>query len=74
MIQLSAPSYADSFLDDAARSPTVGHYLANLAVAENNLFLAVQAQLEGLAPDNELFRRNLRQLLTVPYEAFMARE
>ncbi len=60
----------------AARSPLVGHYVANLAVAEKNLFLAVEAQLKALrlAPDTELYRHNLRRLLTVPYREFMAGE
>ncbi|MCP3999249.1 MAG: hypothetical protein GY722_29915 [bacterium] len=63
-------------LNGAARSPLVGHYAANLAVAEKNLFLAVQAQLEALRlePDTELYRHNLRRLLTVPYKEFMAGE
>ncbi len=56
----------------AARSPLVGQYVANLAVAERNLFLAVQAQAEALRldPDNALYRSNLRRLLTVPYKEF----
>ncbi len=60
--------------NDAARSPIVGQYVANLAVAEKNLFLAVQAQLEALrlAPDNALYRSNLKRLLTVPYKEFTA--
>ncbi len=62
--------------NSAARSPLVGQYVANLAVAENNLFLAVQAQLEALrlAPDNRLYRSNLERLLTVPYDRFTAGE
>jgi hypothetical protein len=61
-------------LNDRARSPLVGHYVANLAVLEGNLFLAVQAQIEALRldPDNRLYRVNLRRLLTVPYKEFTA--
>ncbi len=59
-------------LNGAARSPLVGHYIANLAVTERNLFLAVQAQAEALrlSPGNPLYRSNLKQLLTVPYKDF----
>ncbi len=58
----------------AARSPRVGQYVANLAVAEKNLFLAVQAQAEALRldPGNGLYRSNLKRLLAVPYKEFMA--
>lgn len=58
----------------AARSPLVYQYVANVATLERDLFLAVQAQREALRldPDNELYIRNLRSLLTVPYDDFTA--
>ncbi|MEE8526394.1 MAG: hypothetical protein V3T72_20860 [Thermoanaerobaculia bacterium] len=61
-------------LNGQAHSPLVGHYVANVAVLEGNLFLAVQAQLEALRldPDNGFYRGNLRQLLTVPHQDFTA--
>ena len=57
-------------LNDAARSPLVYQYTANLAVMAGDLFTAVAAQKEALrlAPGNELYRGNLRGLLTVPYK------
>lgn len=63
-------------MNGAARSPLVGQYVANLAVVKKNLFLAVQAQIEALrlAPENALYRRNLRILLTVPYKEFIDHE
>ncbi|MEM7586348.1 MAG: hypothetical protein AAF560_23350 [Acidobacteriota bacterium] len=58
--------------NSAARSPLVYQYIANVASLEGDLFLAVQAQREALrlAPDNALYLRNLRSLLTVPYREF----
>ncbi len=59
-------------LNGRAHSPLVGHYVANVAVLEGDLFLAVQAQIEALRldPDNHVYRANLRALLTVPYKEF----
>jgi hypothetical protein len=56
----------------AARSPLVYQYIANVAVMTGELFVAVGAQKEALriAPDNALYRRNLTQLLRVPYQQF----
>jgi hypothetical protein len=52
------------------RSPLVYQYVANLAVLGGDVFVAVGAQKEALrlAPGNDLYRRNLRHLLEVPYE------
>lgn len=49
----------------AARSPLVYQYVANLAVMDDDIFLAVQAQREALrlAPGNGLYRQNLAALL-----------
>lgn len=60
----------------AARSPLVYQYVANVAVLERNLFLAVQAQEEALrlAPGDELYRRNLENLLRVGFEEFSRRK
>ena len=60
----------------AARSPLVYQYVANVATLERDLFLAVQAQREALRldPDNELYVRNLRSLLSVPYDSFTDRQ
>ncbi|MCP4661749.1 MAG: hypothetical protein GY856_40625, partial [bacterium] len=59
----------------AARFPLVYQYIANLAVLEKDLFLAVHAQQEALRldPDNELYRRNLKHLLQVPFREFQDR-
>ncbi len=59
-------------LNRAARSPLLPHYVANIAVAERDLFLAVQAQREALRlqPDHPLYLKNLIHLLTVDYEEF----
>ncbi len=58
----------------AARSPRVYQYVTNLAALEGDLFLAVHAQREALRldPESVLYRRNLRALLTVPFEDFGA--
>jgi hypothetical protein len=47
-------------------------YVANLAVITGRLFAALDAQKEALrlAPENALYRANLRNLLTIPYEEF----
>jgi hypothetical protein len=57
-------------LNRKARSPLVYQYLANVSVLAGDLFMAVRAQKEALrlAPDNLLYRRNLKALLTKPYE------
>jgi hypothetical protein len=54
----------------AVRSPLVYQYVANVAVLGGDLLIAVGAQKEALrlAPDSELYRRNLRHLLVVPYK------
>lgn len=54
----------------SARSPLVYQYIANVAVLDGDLFTAVAAQKEALriAPDNDLYRRNLLNLLQKPYE------
>jgi hypothetical protein len=59
-------------LNQAARSPRVYRYVANLGVLEGELFLALQAQVEALRldPTDELGRSNLRHLLTVPLRTF----
>jgi hypothetical protein len=51
-------------------SPLVYQYIANLAVMTGDLLVAVGAEKEALrlAPENELYRRNLRSLLTVPFK------
>jgi hypothetical protein len=51
-------------------SPLVFQYVANLAVLTGDLLVAVGAQKEALrlAPKNDLYRRNLRHLLVVPYK------
>lgn len=56
----------------SARSALVYQYVANVATLERDLFLAVQAQREALRldPDNGLYVRNLRSLLSVPYGSF----
>ncbi len=67
---------AKSILAEAARrnasvsNPVVYQYIANLAVMTGDLFAALAAQKEALrlAPGNRLYRRNLRNLLTQPYE------
>ncbi len=61
-------------LNGTARSPLLPHYVANIAVAEKDLFLAVHAQREALRlqPENPLYLRNLIHLLTVGYESFRA--
>ena len=53
-----------------ARSPLVFQYIANLGVLAGDLFTAVAAQKEALrlAPDNQLYRSNLRSLLTVSHK------
>jgi arabinofuranosyltransferase len=58
--------------NQAARSPMVYHYIANLAVISGHLLTAVSAQKEALrlAPGNRLYRENLHRLLTVPYKEF----
>lgn len=74
-------SRARRLLDDALRrnrnvgSPVVYQYVANLAVITGRLFAAVDAQKEALrlAPENSLYRDNLRNLLTVSYEQFRSR-
>ena len=60
-------------LNGHARSPLVGQYVANLAVSDGDLALAVQAQIEALrlAPGNSLYRKNLLSLLTVPWAEFL---
>lgn len=52
------------------RSPLVYQYIANLAVMTGDLLVAVGAQKEALrlAPRNELYRSNLKSLLTVPFK------
>ncbi len=59
----------------AARYPLVYQYIANLAVLDRDLFLAVHAQQEALRldPDNELYRKNLKHLLQVPFRKFRDR-
>ena len=59
-------------LNGQAREPLVFQYVANVAVGEKDLFLAVQAQREALRldPGSELYRRNLEALLMTPYEDF----
>jgi hypothetical protein len=56
-------------------SPLVHQYTANLAVITGQLHPALAAQKEALrlAPENALYRENLRHLLTVPYDELMAR-
>jgi tetratricopeptide (TPR) repeat protein len=56
-------------LNGRVRSPLVYQYVANVAVLDGDLFTAVNAQKEALrlAPDNALYRSNLRSLLTTPY-------
>lgn len=56
--------------NEAARSPRVDQYIANLAVLEGDLFLAVQAQQEALRLDpwSALYRKNLEHLLAMPYD------
>jgi hypothetical protein len=51
-------------------SPLVYQYVANVAVLSGELLVAVGAQKEALrlAPENDLYRRNLRHLLVVPYK------
>ena len=51
-------------------SPLVYQYIANLAVMTGDLLVAVGAEKEALrlAPGNDLYRRNLRSLLTVPFK------
>jgi len=58
-----------------ARSPRVYQYIANLAVLEKDLFLAVHASQEALRlePASELYRKNLRHLLLVPFKEFRDR-
>jgi hypothetical protein len=58
-------------LDRRAGSPLVYQYLANVSVLAGDPFMAVRAQKEALrlAPDNALYRRNLKALLTTSYEA-----
>jgi hypothetical protein len=59
-------------LNASVGSPLVNQYIANLAVEDKNLFLAVQAQREALRlkPDDPIYRRNLKALLTTPYRNF----
>ena len=59
-------------LNETARSPIVYRYLANLAVLEKQLFLAVHAQQEALRldPSNQFLLDNLRVLLTTPWKGF----
>ena len=54
----------------AARSPLVYQYVANVAVLTGEPFVAVSAQKEALrlAPDNELYRRNLTSVLAASYK------
>lgn len=56
--------------NEGVRSPIVYQYVANVAVMTGDLLVAIGAQKEALrlAPGNELYRRNLRHLLVVPYE------
>jgi hypothetical protein len=72
---------ARQLLDEAVRrnrdvgSPVPYQYVANLAVITGRLFAALDAQKEALrlAPESALYRDNLRNLLTVPYEQFSRR-
>lgn len=59
-------------LNAAAHDPLVPQYVANVAVGDKDLFLAVQAQREALRlqPDSALYRRNLVGLLTTSYDDF----
>lgn len=66
---------AQSLLADASRveganSALVYQYVANLAVMDDDVFLAVQAQREALRldPGNGLYRQNLAALLRRPFE------
>jgi hypothetical protein len=66
---------AAAAIDGGAGSARVFQYIANLAVLEGQLFLAVQAQSEALRlePQNLLFRHNLASLLAVRYRDFARR-
>jgi hypothetical protein len=57
-------------LNAAVRSPLVYQYIANVAVMTGDLLVAVGAQKEALrlAPENELYRTNLKSLLTMPFD------
>ncbi|HXI02561.1 MAG TPA: hypothetical protein VNI57_05235, partial [Candidatus Saccharimonadales bacterium] len=57
-------------LDDAARSPLVYQYMANVAVMTGDILAAVPAQKEALRldPGNRLYAANLVRLLTTPWE------
>lgn len=61
-----------SRLNGKARNPLVFQYVANVAVGEKDLFLAVQAQREALRldPGSDLYRSNLVALLNTSYEDF----
>lgn len=56
--------------NETAKSPLVYQYIANLGVLTGDLFLAINAQKEAfrLAPENALYRGNLKRLLTIPYK------
>ena len=75
-IQAGDRAAARRLLGEAAAIPEAGvarvyQYVANLAILEGQVFLAIRAQQEALRlePENELHRRNLRALLTQPYES-----
>jgi hypothetical protein len=75
-LEAGAPAEAKEMLAAAVEqnakvhSPLVYQYVANVAVLGGDLLVAVGAQKEALrlAPDNDLYRRNLRHLLVVPYK------